>query len=159
MKAKFRQQGIDGESTFNRLLGPPGGDRSEPSPCGGKMGIHDGFIHVHVRVFSRYRSIYEFKRGAIHEGFFGKASYHLAGCKFERYLKLITGVMHEQLLRALRTIFGWYVEPGRPRQEQLILILPEESNVPKPIKSQPDKSESKADPAQASTQAGQDSAI
>ncbi len=68
MKAKFRQQGIDGESTFNRLLGPPGGDRSEPSPCEGKMGIHDAFIHVNVRVFSRHRLIYEFKRGAIHEG-------------------------------------------------------------------------------------------
>jgi len=159
MKAKFRQQGIDGESTFNRLLGPPGGDRSEPSPCAGKMGIHDAFIHVHVRVYSRHRLIYEFKRGAIHESFFGKASYRLAGRKFERYLNLITGVMHEQLLRALRTIFGWYVEPGRPRQEQLVLILPEERNVAEPIKSQPDKSESKADPAQASTQAGQEYSI
>jgi hypothetical protein len=36
------------------------------------MGIHDAFIHVQVRVFSRHRLIYEFKRGAIHEGFFGK---------------------------------------------------------------------------------------
>ena len=72
MKSEYRQQDIDDASTLSRLLGPPGGDRSEASPCARKMGIHDAFIHVQVRVFSRHRLIYEFKRGAIHEGFFGK---------------------------------------------------------------------------------------
>ena len=159
MKSKFRQQTIDEESTLSRLLGPPGGDRSEASPCAGKMGIQDAFIHVHVRVFSRDRLIYEFKRGAIHEGFFGKASHHLAGRKFERYLMIITGVMHEQLLRALRTIFGWYLEPKRPRLEPLIFVLPEELPVPELNSSEPDQSEPKAGPARALTPAFPDHVI
>ena len=159
MKSEYRQQDIDDASTLSRLLGPPGGDRSEASPCARKMGIHDAFIHVQVRVFSRHRLIYEFKRGAIHEGFFGKASRHLAGRKFERFLKIITGVMHEQLLRALRKIFGWYLEPRRPRQEPLIFILPEELNAPEPNPSEPDQSDPKASPAQALTQAVQDYVI
>ena len=155
MNSKGRQQNMDDDaSTLSRLLGPPGGDRSEAAPCAGKMGIEDAFIHVHVRLFSRYRLIYQFKRGAIYGGFFGKANRRRAGREFEHYLKITTGVMTEQLLSALRGIFGWYLEPRRPRLEPLILILPDEPKAP-----EPDQSEPKAGPVKGLTQAVQDYVI
>ncbi len=149
MKSKLDHKTTDEESTLSRLLGPAGGDRPEQPPYAEKMGIQDALIEVHVRVFGRHRLIFEFKRAAIHEGFFSKSKYHLAAHKFARYFRIITEVMHEQFLRALRTIFGWYVEPGRPRQEQLIFILPEKRIVP-------NEESSKGDPAHAMKQVGKE---
>jgi hypothetical protein len=75
----------------------------------------------------------------------------VAGHKFARYFRVITEVMHEQFLQALRKIFGWYVEPARPRQEQLIFILPEERIVP-----EPSNQNSQGDPGQDLKQTGKE---
>src|SRR6266478_3966070 len=127
----MRQHGIQAikqGTTFAKLLGEPGGDRDEPPSCAGKMGIQDGFISCHVRVYTKYKLIYEFNRGGIYENLFSRKSYHRAGRKFDRFLGILRELMAEQFLAALEKTFGWVLKRGRPRQTDLIFLLPESSS-------------------------------
>src|SRR5437870_5718738 len=107
MKRKLPVRKITDETAFSRLLGPPQGNRPEPPHCAAKMGIEDGFIHCHVRVFSKHHLLYEFKQGGIHEKLYSRRQYHGAARDFELYLSVLTGVMTDQFLRAVRLRFGW----------------------------------------------------
>ncbi len=125
MKFKWSDNDQAEESTFSRLL-KASEPSTRPAPCADKMGLQDACILVEVRVHSKHRLIYHFRRGGIYECFFGKKEIHLAGRKFEQYLEIMTDLMAEQFLKVIRTKFGWCLARGRPRQKHLIFLLPEE---------------------------------
>jgi len=133
---KFQFQKTPEPKALSQLLGPPQGQRAEEPPCAAKMGLEDAYVHVHLRVYSKYRLIYEFKQGAIYESLLGKKESHLAARKFEHYLIILADVISEQFVGALRAVFGWWVERGRQRPRNLVLILPESYDKPTPEKSE-----------------------
>ena len=122
---KHNGQFINEATTFSKLLGQPGGARDELPSCSNKMGIQDGYISCHVRIYTKHKLIYEFNRGGIYENFFSRKSYHQAGRRFDRYLGILRELMGEQFLAALEKTFGWVLKRGRPRQTDLIFFLPD----------------------------------
>jgi hypothetical protein len=126
---KNQPRANDQESSFSKLLGQRGGPRDEPPSCAGKMGIEDGYISCHVRVYTKFKLIYEFNRGGIYEKLFSRKSYHRAGRQFEHYLGILREVMAEQFVACLGKIFGWVLRRGRTRQTQLIFLLPDSASM------------------------------
>ncbi len=125
---KHSAQAINQGTTFSRLLRQTSGARDEPPGCSGKMGIQDGYISCHIRVCTKYKLIYEFNRGGIYENLFSRKSYHQAGRRFDRYLGILRELMAEKFLAALEKTFGWVLKRGRPRQTDLIFLLPDSSS-------------------------------
>jgi hypothetical protein len=111
-------------TTLNRILGPPGGPRDVEPPWASKMSVEDGHVEIHVKVYSKYRLLFEFSRSGIYECLFRKKELPYASRMIQEFARIMVDAAREQFSEALRKMFGWSQAPGRPRQKQLIFMLP-----------------------------------
>ena len=107
MRHKFNR--VDGpeQTTASRLLGPPGGDRDEEPPSSSRMSIEDGYVSFELRIHSKYRLIFEFRRQWIYEALFKKKEAPYAARKIRDLLGVLSDVANEQFVAVLKSTFGW----------------------------------------------------
>jgi len=137
MRRKFNSAAEPEQSTLSRLLGPPGGNRDEEPPASSKMSIEDGYISFELRIYSKYKLLFEFRRQWIHEALFKKKEIPYAARKIRGLLGVMSDLANEQFIAALRSIFGWCLPPGRPRQKEVIFLLPDTPSTSMPESQSP----------------------